>query len=477
MYKQSLPLLLAGASSALAALQVDFDSASSIRAAAKDVAFDVMSYYKGNRTGEILGLLDSPPPNGDYFWWTNAIVWSTLIDYWRYTGDTTYNDVTAEALLAQSGPDLDHAFLPPNYTVSIGNDDHGFWALAAMQAAELDLPSPSEDEPSWINLAKAVFEMQAARYSIEEDGECEGGLRWMLAPVSSGYDVKNTVSTAVFLNLGTRLYRFTDNETYADWAEKSWDWLTSVGLIDDEFNVYDSVNVNDDCETVSSLQWSYALGVLLEAAAYMSNHTGESNNHRHKQKVWSERVTSLASRAMAHFFPDGTLVERACENTTSDCNGDIHWQKGITLRSLATAATLVPELRTNGDDGDRSVAAALRTTVESAVATCDGGLRGRECGYRWAGEVVEGEEVKTTGPPSEVNALAALVVALGAQNGWSELAGSENGESGNGDSNGDSNGGSNGGEAVDDGEDEGNAGVSTRAGMGLMLVGLVAALL
>ncbi|KAL2192439.1 glycoside hydrolase [Corynascus similis CBS 632.67] len=475
MYTQSLLLLLAGASSALAALQVNFDSASSIRAAAKDVAFDVMSYYKGNQTGEILGLLDSPPPEGDYYWWSNAIVWSTLIDYWRYTGDTTYNKVTAEALLAQSGPDLDHAFLPPNYTLDMGNDDQGFWALAAMQAAELDFPSPSEDEPSWLNLAKAVFEIQAARYSIEEEeGECEGGLRWMLAPISSGYDVKNTVSTAIFLNLGARLYRFTDNETYADWAAKSWDWLTSVGLIDDEFNVYDGVRVNDDCETVSRVQFSYASGVILEAAAYMSNH---SNNHKHKQKVWSERVTSLASRAMAHFFPDGTLVERACETTKLGCPDDIQWQKGITLRSLASVATLVPELRINGDDGDRSVAAALRTTAKSAVATCDGGLRGRECGYRWSGEAIDGQEVKTTGPPSELNALAAVVVALGAQNGWSGLAGSGNDEGGNGDSNGNSNSSSNGGEAVDEGEDEGNAGVSTTAGMGLMLVGLVAALL
>ncbi|KAL2176945.1 glycosyl hydrolase family 76-domain-containing protein [Thermothelomyces heterothallicus CBS 202.75] len=94
-----------------------------------------------------------------------------MIDYWCYTGDDTYNAVTAEALIAQSGSDLQQAFLPLNWTSTIENDDQGFWAMAAMQAAGLGF-SPPTDAPGWVDLAKAVFDMQATRYFAEEDGKC-----------------------------------------------------------------------------------------------------------------------------------------------------------------------------------------------------------------------------------------------------------------------------------------------------------------
>ena len=37
-----------------------------------------------------------------------------MIEYWYYTGDTTYNDVITQGLLAQVGPDND--YMPPNQT-------------------------------------------------------------------------------------------------------------------------------------------------------------------------------------------------------------------------------------------------------------------------------------------------------------------------------------------------------------------------
>ena len=41
-------------------------------------------------------------------------MFGTMVEYWYYTGDDTYNDVTTEGLLAQVGPDND--FMPPNQT-------------------------------------------------------------------------------------------------------------------------------------------------------------------------------------------------------------------------------------------------------------------------------------------------------------------------------------------------------------------------
>jgi len=50
-------------------------------------------------------------------------MWGSLIDYWYYTGDTTYNDVTMQGMLFQTGPNDD--YLPPNQTQGMGNDDQG----------------------------------------------------------------------------------------------------------------------------------------------------------------------------------------------------------------------------------------------------------------------------------------------------------------------------------------------------------------
>ena len=41
-------------------------------------------------------------------------MWDQMIQYWFYTGDETYNEVTTEGLLAQVGPNND--FMPPNQT-------------------------------------------------------------------------------------------------------------------------------------------------------------------------------------------------------------------------------------------------------------------------------------------------------------------------------------------------------------------------
>jgi mannan endo-1,6-alpha-mannosidase len=47
-----------------AAITLDLTSKNSIKAAASTVAFDLMSYYTGNNTGDVPGNLPDP-----YFWW------------------------------------------------------------------------------------------------------------------------------------------------------------------------------------------------------------------------------------------------------------------------------------------------------------------------------------------------------------------------------------------------------------------------
>src|SRR4051812_7006024 len=100
-----------------------------------------MGYYKGNLTGQIPGILPGPPPDGDYYWWEGGAMWGTLVDYWHFTGDTSYNHVAEEAMIFQAGAPQ-NSYMPPNWTASLGNDDQGFWGMSAMLAAESNFQNP-----------------------------------------------------------------------------------------------------------------------------------------------------------------------------------------------------------------------------------------------------------------------------------------------------------------------------------------------
>lgn len=84
-------------------------SLDSIKQAASTIAYGMMTYYTGNETGQPVGLLPSP-----YYWWEAGAMFGQMIEYWYYTGDSTYNDVIIQGLLAQVGPDND--YMPPNQT-------------------------------------------------------------------------------------------------------------------------------------------------------------------------------------------------------------------------------------------------------------------------------------------------------------------------------------------------------------------------
>lgn len=114
----------------------------------------------------------------------------TYIDYWKLTGDSSYNKVVMEGLLHQVGENKN--YMPNNHTMSLGNDDQGFWGMSALLAAENKFPDPPADQPQWLALAQAVWNTQAdpSRY----DETCNGGLRWQIPFSNQGYGYKNSTS-------------------------------------------------------------------------------------------------------------------------------------------------------------------------------------------------------------------------------------------------------------------------------------------
>ncbi|KAH7033088.1 glycoside hydrolase family 76 protein [Microdochium trichocladiopsis] len=380
--------------SSVGAIQVNFDSDESIKAAASTVAFGLARFYTGNNTGDTPGNLPDP-----YFWWEAGAMFGTLVDYWFHTGDDSYNAMTTQALLHQVGDDRD--YMPTNQTRTLGNDDQGFWAMAAMSAAENNFPNPPPDQPQWLALAQAVFNEYVDRWDEEH---CDGGLRWQIFQFNAGFEYKNTISNGCFFNIASRLARYTGNQTYADWAGKVWTWLEGHELIDSEYNVFDGAGIVDECATHDKAQWTYNAGIYLHGAAALYDYTNGS-----AKATWQTRIEGLISRTREHFFDKdtGILVERACE-TFGNCNNDQQSFRGYLMRWFGAAMqlapftydTLMPILRTNA-------AAAARQCTGSPPASQYRGPPGTACGFTWTGSF---DGLVGVGP--QMSALSALQYTL-----------------------------------------------------------------
>lgn len=154
--------------------------------------------------------------------------------------------------------------------IAQGNDDQVFWGLAAMTAAELKFPDPPQGSPSWLGLAQAVLNTQVLRWDTTT---CAGGLRWQIFVYQAGYTLKNSVSNGGLFQLASRLALYTGNETYANWANKIWDWTATTPLMNEQtWNIADSTSMESNCTDQGNLQWTYNYGIYMMGAAYMFNY-------------------------------------------------------------------------------------------------------------------------------------------------------------------------------------------------------------
>ena len=112
--------LLGAAGSLAHGLKLDVNDTQSIKDVSSNIAYNLMnSYYTGNKTG---GSVLLPQP---YYWWEAGAMYGGLVDYWFYTGDSTYNDNVGKAIVSQASSTVD--FMLPDQRFDLGNDDQGFW--------------------------------------------------------------------------------------------------------------------------------------------------------------------------------------------------------------------------------------------------------------------------------------------------------------------------------------------------------------
>lgn len=206
---------------------------------------------------------------------------------------------------------------------------------------------------------------------------------------------QNSISQACFFALGARLALYTGNQTYADWAVKTWDWMTEVEFIDPQsWYVYDGAAIGSNCKNITKYQFTYNAGGMLLGAAAMYNFTEDPK--------WGDRVDNLLQGAKVFFIGDNNQImsERACEPVNL-CNIDQQSFKAYLSRWMAVTTQWVPKTA-------ETILPLLTASAKAAVNQCVGGSNGRMCGLIWTDNKYDG----STGVGQQ---MAALEVTLGTQ--------------------------------------------------------------
>ncbi|KAH6633332.1 glycosyl hydrolase family 76-domain-containing protein [Boeremia exigua] len=351
-------------------IELDPENEASIKAAARTYAYGLMELYKNNATGtpiEEIGIFPQP-----LYWWTAGASWGGLIEYSQFSGDDSHVKALQQALTSNYGPNND--FIMSYRKSQTGNDDQAFWALAVMSALEYQFPEPESAPADYLEVAVNAFNNIVGRWDTTT---CDGGLKWQIYPENSyGYNYKNSISNGCTFALGARLARYTGNQTYADWAEKIYDWTKSVGLISDIYEVFDGVDDKTNCaEVADKTQWTYNNAMFLHGSAFMYDVTNGAS-------VWKDRVSGFLSHAELLFFSpvekDNIMYEWACETGISGrtCNLDQQSFKAYLSRFMAKTAAVAPFTKD-------TITKYLTASAVGAAKSCSGGDDKATCGSKW----------------------------------------------------------------------------------------------
>ncbi|VVT50452.1 uncharacterized protein SAPINGB_P002768 [Magnusiomyces paraingens] len=342
-------------------LDMDTNSADSVKSGLSQIAKGIIDYYNGHDPGNSPGMFVSP-----YYWWQSGAAWGSILDYWYFTEDTKYNEYLYDSLLWQAGPNFD--YLPENQTRTEGNDDQGYWGITLMSAAERGFQAPYDGQPSWSERVENIVKSMISRWDTDN---CGGGLRWQIYPWNNGYDYKNTVANGCLFHLSARLSRFNGDNTYIEWAEKTWDWMVDHNYIvtnTSAYKIMDGATIDSNCMKISPEQWTYNAGLMLSGAAYLYDHTKDSK--------WLDRAQAIWNGSKIFFKSNTYMYEASCQ-ISNRCNNDQRSFKAYFSRFLGLTSDLLPEI---SDD----IMNYLRGTVPGVLSSCTGGSDGHTCGLDWS---------------------------------------------------------------------------------------------
>jgi len=363
-------------------LDLDVNNATSVISVAGTIASGLFRYHNASSTA---GDFNQPRP---WFWWLSGNGWNGLLDHTIYTNTTTYIPPFLSAISKNIGPNND--FVPPEQVNYEANDDQMYWVYNSLTALEYNftalpcIPSGSANGEclnSWLALSTNAFNLFVKRWNADS-GTCGGGLKWQYRTSEAGYYYKNAVTNGGFFQVAARLARYTQNQTYADWAMKIWDWSTRVKVVSDSFHVYDGTHDDNgnNCTGVSGDEWSYNIASYMHGAANMYAFSKGD-------PVWQARVQGLVGAANQTFFSpvagaEGIMSEKKCE-LVGRCSTDQTSFKSSLSRWMGKTAVLVPDQR-------EGILELLKKSAKGAAAACSG-KGDSSCGMKWYTGTYDGQ--------------------------------------------------------------------------------------
>ena len=217
----------------------------------------------------------------------------------------------------------------------------------------------------------------------------------------------DSISNGGFFQLASRLARYTGNQTYADWANKAFDWLVNTPMVRQDsptsWSILDGAAVEGNCTNPTLYQWTYNPGTLLMGAAYLYNSSTSSDSEK---KKWQDRINILMNSTNIFMVqsidsnpgnnkmpPSNGLImtEVTCETgDPSPCTIDEPAFKGFLARWMSVAALMAPWIAprvTSIIQASASAAAAVCTNPQApGFDQISGTVCSRRWYQKWAGE-------------------------------------------------------------------------------------------
>lgn len=137
-------------------------------------------------------------------------------------------------------------------------------------------------------------------------------------------NLQNAITNELFLSTATRLYRFTHEQAYRDWALKSWSWFRNSGMIAPDNLINDGLD--NQCRNNGGPAYSYNQGVILDGLLEISALTEDG--------APQQTASRIALAAIRAFTPSpGTFQEPG-----GPMNTDARIFRGIFVRALGHVA-------------------------------------------------------------------------------------------------------------------------------------------
>jgi predicted alpha-1,6-mannanase (GH76 family) len=242
-------------------------------------------------------------------WWNAANALHCIIDFVERTGNTAYASVVSNSFEHQCRGHFINDFY----------DDEGWWALTWVAAYRVFR------DKRYLDAARTLFDDMRTGW----DGVCGGGIWW-----NKRRQYKNAIANELFLKVAAQLFRWTNNQSHHDWAQRAWDWFSASGLI----NEYSLVNdgLSGHCRNNGGITWTYNQGVILGGLVALHAISGDD--------VLIQQARAIADAAIAALCDEDGVLR---EPNEPDLGNDGPQFKGIFVRNLAElySATLEPHYR------------------------------------------------------------------------------------------------------------------------------------